>query len=60
MNKVSDYRHHAQECRVLARNAPNEEQRTQLLKMAEAWEAFAAEHERMVRTKEAKQNTANG
>ena len=45
MEKTSEYRQHAEECRVLARNAQNEEQRRQLLKMAEAWDKFAAVHE---------------
>jgi hypothetical protein len=59
MKLASEYRQHAQECRALARTAQNEEQRTQLLKMAEAWDNFAAERERLVRTREGKQNTEN-
>ena len=57
MKLASEYRLHAQECRALARNAQNEEQRTQLLKMAEAWDNFAAERERLIRSQEGRQNT---
>ena len=49
MKKASEYRQHAQECRALARNAKADEHRFQLLKMAETWEALAAERERVVR-----------
>jgi hypothetical protein len=46
MLKAIEYRTHAQECRALARNMQNEQDRQQLLKMAEAWESFAADRER--------------
>jgi len=46
MKKSNEYRQHAEECRALARKAQNDEQRAQLLKMAEAWENFATERER--------------
>jgi hypothetical protein len=46
MKKTSEYRKHAQECRAMAQNARNAEEREQLLKMAEAWERFAVERER--------------
>ena len=46
MKKTSEYRKHAQECRAMAQNARNAEERGQLLKMAEAWERFAVERER--------------
>ena len=59
MKQPSEYRLHAQECRTLARNAQTEEQRTQLLKMAEAWDNFAAERERLMRTQDGEQNTGN-
>jgi hypothetical protein len=47
MHKASDYRRNAEECRKLARamGAPDE-QRDQLLRMAETWEALAAEREK--------------
>lgn len=51
MQKSDEYRQHADECRALARKAQNEEQRAQLLKMAEAWENFAAERERTIGSK---------
>lgn len=59
MKLARDYRLHAQECRALARSAQNEEQRTQLLKMAEAWENFALERERMVSAQNAAMNIKN-
>lgn len=46
MKKTEDYRKHAQECRAMAQNARNAEERGQLLKMAEAWDRFAVERER--------------
>lgn len=47
MQKSSDYRRNAEECRKLARamGAPDD-QRDQLLRMAETWEALATERER--------------
>ena len=47
MSKAAEYRKHAQECRALARNVQNEEDKNQLLKMAQAWDSFAGEHERL-------------
>ena len=46
MSKAVEYRKHAQECRALARNVQNEEHKGQLLKMAQAWDSFATQHER--------------
>jgi hypothetical protein len=46
MRKTSEYRHHRDECRALARKAENDEQRSQLLKMAEIWDKLAQERER--------------
>ena len=48
LKKASEYRQHAQECRALARTTQTDDHRTQLVKMAETWEALAAERERMV------------
>jgi hypothetical protein len=45
MTKLKRYREHAEECRALARNAPNEEQRRQLLELAESWGSLALERE---------------
>ena len=47
MATVGEYRKHAAECRALARNVKNEQHRAQLLKMADAWENFAVENERV-------------
>ena len=49
MKKAEEYRHHAAECRVLARAAKNEEHRNQLLIIAETWEGLASERERAVK-----------
>ena len=51
MSKGLEYRKHAQECRALARNVQNDQHKTQLLKMAEAWDSFAAERERVEHAK---------
>ena len=50
VSKGAEYRKHAQECRALARNVQNEGHKGQLLKMAEAWDSFAAERERIEHT----------
>lgn len=47
MKKASEYRRHADECRALARNALNENEREQLLNMAQTWTKLADERERM-------------
>ncbi len=46
MKKSTTYRKHAEECRALARDAQNEEQRRQLLELAESWGSLALERER--------------
>lgn len=43
MKKYSEYLHHAEECRALARGLPAGKLRDQLLAMAEAWDRIAAE-----------------
>jgi len=48
MKKVSEYRQHALECRALAMNMPNHDQRDQLLSMARTWDRLAEERERGV------------
>jgi hypothetical protein len=46
MHKASDYRLNAEECRKLARSlGASGEQRDQLLRMAQTWEALAKERE---------------
>ena len=47
MKKASEYRRHADECRTLARNAMSEQERNQLLTMADTWTKLAEERERM-------------
>ncbi len=48
MGKVTDYRAHADECRMLARGAISETERAQLLAMAGTWESLAKDRERFV------------
>ena len=45
MASVAEYRQHAGECRALARKLKNDQQRDQLLRMAEAWDKFAAQND---------------
>ena len=49
MKKASEYRQHAEECRVLARNMAPGEHRDQLLEMAATWENPARERSDLVR-----------
>src|SRR5882757_8197157 len=49
LQKISNYRRQAEECRLLARKAQNEEHRSQLLIMAETWETLAVERESLLR-----------
>lgn len=48
LEKISNYRRQAEECRLLARKAQNDEQRNQLLIMAETWEKLAAERQSLL------------
>ena len=48
MKKTSDYRRHAEECRVLAKGIQGE-QRDQLLEMAATWDKLALERSELVR-----------
>ena len=41
MNKVSEYRQHAKECRVLAHRSRSSQHRDMLLDMAATWESLA-------------------
>jgi hypothetical protein len=45
MKNAADCRKHAAECRALARSSHKEDERKQLLKMADAWMLLADEHE---------------
>jgi hypothetical protein len=49
MKKASEYRQHAEECRVLARGMEQGEQRDQLLEMAATWDRLAAERADLIR-----------
>ena len=49
MKKASEYRRHAEECRVMARAMHDGPQRDQLLEMAATWEKLAAERADLVR-----------
>jgi hypothetical protein len=48
MKKASEYRQHARECRAVAAGMRNEEQRQQLLSMADTWERLAEDRERLI------------
>jgi hypothetical protein len=48
VKKSSEYREHAEECRVLARKAESPDHQQQLLKMAETWEQLAVERQRLI------------
>ena len=43
MTKFEDYKKHAEDCRAMARNTRNDEQRQGLIKMVETWESLAAD-----------------
>jgi hypothetical protein len=48
MDKASEYRQRARECRELAQQMPNAEQRAQLLSMAEMWDNLAEDRGEMI------------
>jgi hypothetical protein len=45
MKKASHYRHHAEECRLLARRMPPGEQRDRIIALALLWEQLAAQRD---------------
>ncbi len=49
MKTAAEYRKHAQECRALAMQVPEGEQRNQLLEMARTWGNLAEDREKLVR-----------
>jgi hypothetical protein len=49
MKTAAEYRKHAEECRALAKQVAEGEQRNQLLEMARTWENLAADREKLVR-----------
>jgi hypothetical protein len=46
MSAPRDYLRHAEECEALARTAISDEQRQQIVKMAETWRMLAKQRER--------------
>jgi hypothetical protein len=48
MDKASEYREHAKQCRALAEQMKHGEHRAQLLAMAETWERLAQDRTAMV------------
>ena len=48
MKKADEHRLHADECRVLARNAQSDEHPEHLIIIADTWDKLAAERERQV------------
>ena len=49
MKTAAEYRKHAEECRVLAKQVAEGEHRNQLLEMARTWDNLAADREKLVR-----------
>ncbi|MPR11349.1 hypothetical protein [Microvirga tunisiensis] len=49
MKTAAEYRKHAEECRVLAKQVSEGEQRNQLLEMARTWDNLATDREKLVR-----------
>ena len=52
MQKVEDYKRHADECRQMAQAAANPEHRTMLLNMAATWDGLAQARDEHVRRRE--------
>jgi hypothetical protein len=49
MKTAAEYRQHAEECRMLARQLPEGEQRNQLLEMARTWDSLAEARKALIR-----------
>jgi hypothetical protein len=49
VKKASEYRQHAEECRILAKQVPEGIQRDQLLEMARTWDNLADDRDRLVK-----------
>jgi hypothetical protein len=49
MKTAAEFRKHAEECRILAKQVPEGEQRNQLLEMARTWDNLATDRENLVR-----------
>ena len=52
MKKVSEYRDHAEECRITAKRATSEPHREMLFKMASTWDDLAENRERTMASKQ--------
>jgi hypothetical protein len=52
MDKVSQYRGNAQECRRLCASVTDSQQKAMLERMAETWESLAADRERRAAQKQ--------
>jgi chromosome segregation ATPase len=52
MKKASEYRDHAEECRRMASAVANEDHKTALIQMAEAWETLARDRIEHLRRQE--------
>ena len=48
MQKLDEYKQHADECRQLANQSSNEQNRQQLLVMAERWEQMAKDRAKLL------------
>ena len=57
MRTAKGYRHHAEECRVLAARARTPEDREMILKMVETWEELAEAREKMLKSRARAQAT---
>jgi hypothetical protein len=49
MKTAAEFRKHAEECRIPAKQVPEGEQRNQLLEMARTWDNLATDRENLVR-----------
>jgi hypothetical protein len=49
LKTAAEYKNYADECRALAKQMPQGEQRNQLLQMAETWDTLATEREQLLR-----------
>jgi hypothetical protein len=52
MQKVEDYRNHADECRAMARRSRTPEERTMLLNMAKTWDNLASHRAEQIARKQ--------
>ena len=60
MLKVADYRAHAEECRILARQSALPHIREELLRMAATWDDLADQREREIRIRAERMRNRSG